>query len=158
MQSSFHNLVKNRFKFSLFLLTKLPAAYFSGVKLQQINEEKAVSFLKYKWFTTNPFRSTYFACLAMCAEMSTGLLAMAHIHDSDPAVSMLVQKMDAVYRKKAVGTTFFTCNNGKEFQEKIAQTKLDGSPQLVEAKSIGTDKDGNLIAEFIFTWALKRKG
>ena len=158
MHSSFYHLVKNKLKFSFFLFTKLPAAFFSGVKLKEISEDQAVTFVAYKWFTTNPFRSTYFACLAMAAEMSTGLLAMAHIHDQSPGVSMLVQKMEAVYHKKAVGRSYFTCNDGKEFEEKIRQTKTNGSPQTVTSTSIGKDEDGNLIAEFVFTWALKRKG
>ncbi len=158
MQASFYKLVSNRLKFNLFLLTKLPAAFFSGVKLLEIDELRAITSIRYKWFATNPFKSTYFACLAMTAEMSTGLLAMAHIHKQHPQVSMLVQKMEAVYHKKAIGTTFFTCSDGAEFAEKINLTKLDGSPQTIEATSVGKDKDGNLIAEFSFTWAVKRKG
>lgn len=142
----------------MFLITKLPAAFFSGVTVIEINELVATTKIKYKWFASNPFRSTYFACLAMTAEMSTGLLAMAHIYKQSPQVSMLVQKMEAVYHKKAIGTTIFTCSNGAEFAEKIQQTKEDGSPQTIEAKSIGVDKDGNLVAEFMFTWAVKRKG
>lgn len=46
------------------------------------------------------FRSTYFACLAMAAEMSTGALAMAHLYHSDPPVSMLVVKLESEYFKK----------------------------------------------------------
>lgn len=157
MQASFYKLVRNSVKFNAFLFTKLPAAFFSGVKLIDINELVAITSIRYKWFATNPFKSTYFACLAMTAEMSTGLLAMAHIHKQSPQVSMLVQKMEAVYHKKAIGTTIFTCSNGAEFAEKIQQTKLDGSPQTIEAKSTGVDKEGNLIAEFRFTWAVKRK-
>ncbi len=157
MQNDFYLLAKSKIKFNLFLFTKLPAAFFSGVKIKELNEKKAVCTIRYKWFATNPFRSTYFACLAMCAEMSTGLLAMAHIYEQQPQVSMLVQKMEANYYKKAIGTTYFTCEDGLEFADKIAQTKLDGSPQLIKAKAIGTDKDGTIIADFVITWALKRK-
>jgi hypothetical protein len=44
-----------------------------------------------------------FACLAMAAEMSTGVLAMAHVYKRKPAISMLVVKMEAEYFKKATG-------------------------------------------------------
>lgn len=43
----------------------------------------------------------------MAAEMSTGILALAHIHKRQPSVSMLVIKMEAHYHKKAVGPTLF---------------------------------------------------
>ena len=59
----FFDLVNHPIKFRLFLLSKLPSAYFSGVRVRYVDEEKAVVSVPYKWFTTNPFRSTYFAML-----------------------------------------------------------------------------------------------
>ena len=57
-----------------FYFQKLPAAFFSGVRIKEVGETKCRVSVPYKWFTQNPFRSTYFACLAMAAEMSTGAL------------------------------------------------------------------------------------
>lgn len=76
----FLELVQHPVKYRLFLLKKLPAAFFSGIRVKYADENKAVVTVPYKWFSTNPFKSTYFACLSMAAEMTTGLLAMAHIH------------------------------------------------------------------------------
>jgi len=157
MPNSFFQLALNPFKFRLFLLTKLPAAYFSGVRVVSANEAKAVVTVPYKKFTTNPFKSTYFACLSMAAEMSTGLLAMAHTYESRPAVSMLVIKSEGNFFKKATGLTTFTCEDGKAIKLVIEETKLSGAGTSVTATSIGRDEDENVIAEFKFTWSFKRK-
>ncbi|HVG41559.1 MAG TPA: hypothetical protein VM888_08095, partial [Chitinophagaceae bacterium] len=70
--NQFFELIKSPLKFKLFMLQKLPAALFSGLAVKSITEEECTVSVPYKWFTQNPFRSTYFACLSMAAEMSTG--------------------------------------------------------------------------------------
>lgn len=155
--NNFFQLALNPFKFKLFLLTKLPAAYFSGVRVVKADEHQSVVTIPYKKFTTNPFKSTYFACLSMAAEMSTGLLAMAHTYESVPAVSMLVIKTEGKFFKKATGLTTFTCEDGKSIRFAIEETKLSGESTTVTATSIGRDEEENVIAEFTFTWSFKRK-
>ncbi|HMU57084.1 MAG TPA: thioesterase, partial [Chitinophagaceae bacterium] len=85
--------MKHPATFRMFLLTKLPSAFFSGVRIRDLDDEKCTATVPFKWFSQNPFRSTYFACLSMAAEMSTGALALAHLYKSDPPVSMLVVKV-----------------------------------------------------------------
>src|SRR5215813_13773421 len=99
---SFINLVKHPVKFRLYLLSKLPSAFFAGVRPKEIDEKKCTVTVPYKWFSQNPFRSTYFACLSMAAEMSTGSLSMMHVYKRKPPVSMLVLKVESEYFKKAV--------------------------------------------------------
>src|ERR687898_257461 len=105
--AKFLRLIDHPIKFRLFLLSKLPSAFFAGVRVLKADEEKCSVKVPYKWFSQNPFRSTYFACLSMAAEMSTGVLAMAHTYKSNPAVSMLVVGLEANYFKKATGLTTF---------------------------------------------------
>ncbi|MEJ7913371.1 MAG: DUF4442 domain-containing protein, partial [Chitinophagaceae bacterium] len=108
----FLNSIRNKFKFRFFLLQQLPAAFFSGIRLVDADERHCSVSVPFAWFTKNPFRSTYFACLSMAAEMSTGILSMAHLHKKSPRVSMLVVEMEATFQKKAVGTVVFTCAEG----------------------------------------------
>ena len=110
-----------------------------------------------KWFTQNPFRSTYFASLAMAAEMSTGILAMMHVYKRKPAISMLVTKMEANYFKKAIDKTFFVCTEGKLISDIIEDAVQTNESKSVTVKSVGRNKDGELIAEFLFTWSFKMK-
>ena len=156
-EQQFLGTIRNSFKFKLFLLKKLPAAYFAGVKLQQVSGQSCAVSVPYKWATQNPFRSTYFACLAMAAEMSTGVLAMAHLYKRKPAVSMLVTGMESTFYKKATGLTLFTCADGAAIQQAIAQAMQTGEGQTVRVQSKGTNKDGEVVAEFWFTWSFKQK-
>ena len=141
----------------MFLFSKLPSAFCAGVRLSSVDENKTVVTVPYKWFSQNPFRSTYFACLAMAAEMSTGLLAMMHTYKTDPAISMLVVGLEATYYKKATCITYFTCDAGKEISDTIAEAIRTGEGRSVKAKSVGTNKDGELVATFFITWSFKAK-
>lgn len=155
--ASFFSLVKHPVKFRLFLLTKLPAAYFAGLKVVSISQASCSVTVSLKWFTQNPFRSIYFACLSMAAELSTGVLAMANIYGQKPAVSMLVTALEAKFYKKAVGKITFTCKDGAAIQEAITAAKASGDGQTVTVTSTGRNAQGDIVAEFNFTWSFKAK-
>ena len=153
--ATYIKLMKHPVKFRIFLFTKLPAAYFAGVRIRELDEKRCMVSVPYKWLSQNPFRSTYFACLSMAAEMSTGALAMAHLYKIDPPVSMLVVKVDSEYFKKATGRTSFVCDDGELFQKAIEETIATGEARIVKAKSIGKNKEGEIVAEFYITWSFK---
>lgn len=154
---AFIKLLKHPVKFRMFLFFKLPSAYFAGVRVRQVDENECTVTVPYKWFSKNPFRSTYFACLSMAAELSTGALAMAHLYKSNPAVSMLVVKVESEYFKKATGRTKFICTDGPAFNKAVAATIATGEAQTVTAKSVGTNGEGETVAVFSITWSLKAK-
>jgi len=142
-------------KFRLFLLTRLPSAFFAGIRIKDMDGERCVTTIPYKWFTRNPFRSTYFACLSMAAEMSTGVLAMTHIRGREKSLSLLVIKLEANYFKKAVRYTYFQCTDGILIRQAIERAFTTGEGTTVRACSIGTNKAGEVVAEFFITWSFK---
>jgi Domain of unknown function (DUF4442) len=156
--NEFFKLIKHPIKFRMFLLSKLPSAFFSGVRVVDVNEEMCSVKVPYKWFSTNPFKSTYFACLSMAAEMSTGVLALAHIHNRKPSVSMLVQKIEGNFIKKAVAKTTFTCTDGLAIKQTIEDAIKTGEGKTITATSIGKNEAGEVVAEFFITWSFKGKG
>lgn len=154
---AFIKILKHPFKFRMFLFSKLPAAYFAGLRIREMDEIRCKVSVPYKWMSQNPFRSTYFACLSMAAEMSTGALAMAYLYKINPPVSMLVIKVDSEYFKKATGRTDFVCGDGELFKNAITETIATGEARIVKAKSIGRNKEGEVVAEFYITWSFKAK-
>jgi hypothetical protein len=154
---AFIKLMKNPVKHRIFLFTKLPAAYIAGVRVRELDAKRCMVTVPYKWLSQNPFHSTYFACLSMAAEMSTGSLAMAHLYKIDPPVSMLVVKVDSEYFKKATGRTSFVCEDGDLFQKAVEETIATGEARTVKARSIGKNKEGEIVAEFYITWSFKVK-
>jgi hypothetical protein len=155
--AEFFRIIKSPPKFRLFMLRRLPAAFFSGLKIESIDEESCTVSIPYGWFTQNPFRSTYFACLSMAAEMSTGALALANVYKRMPAVSTLITAVESTYHKKAIGRTFFTCIDGVLIKEAIAASVQTNTSQTIKAYSKGVNAAGETIAEFWFTWSFKAK-
>lgn len=136
---------------------EITCCLFFGVRIREMDAAHCVVSVPYRWGTQNPFRSTYFACLAMAAELSTGALAMSLIFKSSPAVSMLIVKMESEYFKKATGRTFFTCEDGAKMQQVVATAISSGEPQTFTAISTGKNSQGELVAEFRFTWSFRVK-
>ncbi len=155
--SQFLSLVNSPLKFRLFLLSRLPSAFFCGVRVRAADEEKCVVTVPFKWISQNPFRSTYFACLSMAAEMSTGVLAMAHIYKRSPSVSMLVLKVEGNFQKKAVGRTTFTCEEGTLIRQTIEEAISSKEGKIISARSTGRNETGEVVAEFSITWSFKVK-
>jgi len=145
-------------KFRLYLLGKLPSAFFAGLRIRDVDPDQCSVTVPFKWFTQNPFRSTYFACLSMAAEMSTGALAMAHSYRSDPPISMLVVRTEADYFKKATGPTQFRCTDGAAILAVIREAIATGEARTFRARSLGTNTAGEQVAEFFITWSFKVRG
>jgi len=93
----------------------------------------------------------------MAAEMSSGMLALAQVYKRRPAVSMLVVQLQSNYFKKAVDTTFFQCTDGKEMAAAVNKAVATGEGIIFESRSIGKNKKGETVAEFLITWSFKSK-
>lgn len=153
----FIKLVSHPLRFRFFLFLKLPAAFLAGIRLKSISPNRAEATVRFQHWTKNPFRSTYFACLGMAAEMSTGVLAMAHLYKRKPAISMLVTRIDSRFIKKATGITTFTCDQGEALRKAIEQTALTGESVELVIPAIGKNSEGVEVARFDITWSFKRK-
>ena len=156
-QSLLMKRLKNSFWYRLFLFTSLPAAFFSGIYLSTLTEEKSVVTIRYSWFSKNPFRSIYFACLAMAAEMSSGVLALVHSQHISPTVSMLVLGMKSEFHKKAVGKIRFECNDGEMIKNAVAEAMQTKVGVTCNTLSKGFDEKGDCVAEFYINWTFRQK-
>ncbi len=153
----FRQKINRQWKYRLFLLLKLPSAFFSGLRLHSFEESTAVIKVRYSWFSQNPFRSMYFAVQFMAAEMSTGLLGFAHIYRRSPAVSMLVVRVEGEFTRKATGIIYFTCQDGTLIADTIEKAIATGEGQTIICRSVGTDEAGEQVGEFLVTWSFKAK-
>ncbi|SET80286.1 PaaI family thioesterase [Hymenobacter actinosclerus] len=152
----FRRAISNPLKLKLFMLRKLPMAYLAGLRVAEVQPERCTITIPYKYLTQNPFRSIYFACLSMAAEMASGLLAMMHVQSGSP-VSMLVVGLEADFTKKAVGLIRFTCPDGAAIGQAIAESRATGEGRTVLATSTGVDESGDPVAVFRITWSFRAK-
>ncbi len=154
---AFKAIITNPIKYQLFLLNKLPMAFLAGLKLLTLQEDTAVVSVRFKWLNQNPFRSMYFAVLAMAAELSTGILAVAQTYKSNPSVSMLVVKCEGEFYKKAVGNIIFTCVDGLKIATAIQETITTKQGVTITSTTVGKNEQDEVVANFIFTWSFKAK-
>jgi len=105
----------------------------------------------------NPFGSIFWAVQGMAAELSTAVFLMYTIRKSKQAVSMLVLKNRAVFKKKAKGLVKFHCTQGAEAVDAVNKAIESGEAVAVPLKSVGTDASGDIVSEFEFEWSLKNK-
>lgn len=144
-------------KFRLFLLSKLPVAFFVGLKVEQLTRETASVSVKQKWFNKNPFKSIYFAVLCMAAEVSTAILCLAVLYNRKPSVSMLLIKNESFFYKKATGKIVFSCADGTAIKQAVEKAIQTGEATTVTCNSKGVNADGEVVAELNFTWSFKAR-
>ena len=144
-------------KLNMFLLFKLPAAYFTGVRTRHLDDTTCVVSVKHRWINQNPFKSMFWAVQGMAAELSTGALVMHKIKESGQKISMLVANNNATFTKKATGRITFTCKQGHKIDDAIAKAIATGEGQTVWLNANGINKDGVEVSSFNFEWTLKVK-
>ena len=147
----------NPFLLKGFMLAKLPLALIAGLRIRSFDKDHCAVSVPYGWLSTNPFRSTYFAALAMAAEMSTGALGLSVVEAAPQPISILIVGMTGEFTKKATDLTTFTCNDGAAMAAAVAQTLETGESVEVTCTSVGTNPEGLEVAKFSFTWSFKRK-
>lgn len=144
-------------KINLFNMLKLPAAYFTGIRVKAIDEKSCTVSVKHRWVNQNPFKSMYWAVQGMAAELSTGALVMGKIKSSGRNISMLVLNNKATFTKKATGRITFICNDGDKIDEAITKSIETGGGQTIWMQSVGTNSEGVAVSTFNFEWTLKVK-
>ncbi|TVR76299.1 MAG: DUF4442 domain-containing protein [Chitinophagaceae bacterium] len=149
--------LKNNFLLKFFFLAKLPLALLTGLRVKTLNKETGEVTIPYKYLNKNPFKSTYFAALAMAAEMSTGIMVLIALHKCKPSVSMLVVDLRCKFVKKATTKVTFTCNEGNNIKEAVLKTLDSGESVELIQQTTGRDLDGNVVAEFEITWSFRAR-
>ncbi len=144
-------------KLNTFIIFKLPAAYFCGVRTKHIDDSKCIVSVRYRWINQNPFKSMFWAVQGMAAEFSTGALMISKIKASGKRISMLVTSNKAIFTKKATGRITFTCNDGHLIDAAIKEAIETGEGQTIWVKSIGVNEEGVDVSTFDFEWSIKVK-
>lgn len=144
-------------KLNTFLLFKLPAAFFTGVRTKHLDDSTCVVSVKHRWINQNPFKSMFWAVQGMAAELATGALVMKKIKESGKNISMLVANNHAAFTKKATGRITFTCEEGLKIDDAIQKAIETGEGQTIWLNANGVNSDGIQVSTFKFEWTLKVK-
>jgi hypothetical protein len=141
----------------LFFLRQVPLALAAGVRLRTLDGRVCTTSVPYGWRTTNPFRSTYFAALAMAAELSTGALGILAVRLAPEPVALIIVDMAGSFEKKATALATFTCEDGDRAFAAVSHTLATGEPATADFSTVGRLPDGTVVARFTFRWSFKRR-
>lgn len=157
LQERFKKRMLNAWLFRFFLLLKIPLGWASGMKVIELEADHATTTVAHRWLNQNPFRSMYFAVMAMAAELSTGALALLAIEGIKPSVASIIVGMDAEFVKKATSRVKFTCTEGAQVFEAVKKCMTSGESETVKLRTVGKTADGTVVAVFHFTWSFKQR-
>jgi len=142
-------------RYNLFLLKKLPSAYFCGARIKSIDSNQCEIKIALNWFNKNPYKSMFWAAQGMAAELTTALMITDKIKKSGYDVSMLLISNNANYYKKATGLIVFNCNEGAEIDEMMNKLISSNTSQTITLSSTGINQNNITVSKFIFEWSLK---
>lgn len=145
------------FFFRMYLFFNLPMGFLSGMKIITIDDDKCVLTVPFKWINKNPFKSTFWAVLGMAGEMNGAALILQYTYKQKPTISTLPIKSEAVFYKKAKGVTTFICNDSKMIKSKVEEAIESSEAIEIKTTSIGRNKEGEKLCEFIFYWSIKTR-
>ena len=145
------------FRYTLFTLFKLPAAWITGVRLTHLDDQVASATIKHRWINQNPYKSMFWAVQGMAAEFPTGILITQEIRRSKRKISMLVLNNKASFTKKATGRVRFTCTQGNEVRQVIKTLLKTKEPQTIWLEATGVNQEGVQVSHFSFEWTLLLK-
>ena len=146
--------LKNAIQLRLWMLTKLPMGLLTGMKVSTLDETSCTVELKDRFWLHNPFRSMFWAVMGMAAELSTGALLTAWC--SGNKIRYILTGMEGVFFKKVRGKSFYFCSAGKEVLNILETLSLPGDTATVTLPVIAQDLNGQIVAEFKFSWTLKK--
>jgi acyl-coenzyme A thioesterase PaaI-like protein len=156
-KNKIRTLATKPLQMKLFMLANLPMGLLAGLKITELDKSMAKVSVPFKYLNKNPFKSMYFAVMAMAAELSSGILALAALHDTKVPVSMLVLDMHADFTKKAKTKATFSCHDGQKIIDAIDKSIRTGEGETVVVHTEGLDESGDVVAKFAFTWTFKPK-
>ena len=144
-------------RLNLFTFFRLPSVSWCGIRVKKIEEAYCEARVVHRWINQNPFQSMFWAVQGMAAELTTGVLIMQAIHESNRKISMLVLNNRANFTKKARGMISFSCDSEQKIAVAMKELTSSQKPQTLWLTSKGIDSNGDVVSTFEFEWTLLLK-
>ena len=148
--------IKNKFYFKIFSIFKLPLLFFTGIKVEYLDEQKCIISVKLKYFNKSPFDSIYFAVQSMAAELSTGVYAITSTRGYKVPLKTIIISMSCDFKKKARGKIFFECIDGEKLFNIAEKATRKDEPINGTVTSIGRNEQNEIVSSFKYTWSYKK--
>ena len=150
---------RNTIALRYFAFTKIPMLFFTRPSVVALTADRIVVKIRLRRRTKNHLGSMYFGALSAGADCAAGLYAMNLIRKRSERILLIFKDLKAEFLKRAEGDVYFTCNQGREITNLVAEAAQSNErvdmPVHVEAK-VPSQSD-EPVARFILTLSLKKK-
>lgn len=143
----------------LFGLARIPLLFYVGVSVVELSPERMIVRIPLKRRNRNHLGSMYFGALCIGADVAPGAYTMYLIRQQPARISMVFKDFQAEFLKRAEGDVHFTCAQGKEIAELVAQAAAADERVERQLDVIATvpSLSHEPVARFKLTISLKRK-
>jgi acyl-coenzyme A thioesterase PaaI-like protein len=141
-----------------FGLTKIPVLFYFGVSVTELSKERMVVRIPLRRRTKNHLGSMYFGALCAGADCAAGAFAMHLIKQQPKHVSLVFKDFSAEFLKRAEGDVDFSCAQGREIAELVAQAVASDARVERQLDVIATvpSLSDEPVARFKLTLSLKK--
>jgi acyl-coenzyme A thioesterase PaaI-like protein len=151
--------ILKKMKWQVFLLGrfKIPMLGYTGLKLDDIDDEKAIVKIKLKRRTKNHLNSMYFGALAVGADVSGGVHAFYFAQKHNKKVSVAFKGMSCECIKRAESDCTFISKDGKKVENAILKSIATGD-RINDTTHVDVfDAEKELVATFEMIVSVKCK-
>ncbi|MBI4809489.1 MAG: YiiD C-terminal domain-containing protein [Nitrosomonadales bacterium] len=143
----------------LFGLARIPLLFYVGVSVVELSPERMVVRIPLRRRNKNHLGSMYFGALCIGADVAPGAYTMYLIRQQPVRISMVFKDFQAEFLKRAEGDVHFTCEQGKEIAELVAQAAASEERVERQLGVIATvpSLSDEPVARFKLTISLKRR-
>ena len=141
-----------------FGLFKVPMIYYCKPKVVDINEESVTVKISLNRRTKNHVGSMYLGALSVGADITSAMLALELIKESNKKIIPIFKDFHADYFKRAEGDVCFICNEGskiKKIVKEVEETNKRINEKIVVNAYVLKNKEKEHVAAFTLTLSLK---
>jgi hypothetical protein len=140
----------------LFGLFKIPMIRYCRPKIVQLDNQSISIKIPFRRRTRNHVNSMYFGAMSVGADLASGFLAYHLFEVQGVKASLVFAGAQSTFSKRAEGDVYFQCSSGKEIQEMIQESSINGEriTRTIPVACICMDER---VAEFQMQLSLKVK-
>ena len=160
MKQSRWSLFKDTMFVRIWSLFKVPLLFLMSPVVKELNNEKCVIAIPFRFLTKNHFKAMYMGVLVGGADIASGLLATHLMKNKKKKCVLAFKDISAKFLKRAEGKTFFICCEGARIQEMVEKAMTTGERchMTVKVEAFCPDKLGDEpVAQFEMTLSVKEK-
>jgi len=141
-----------------FGLTKVPMIFYCRPKVIKISSDSVTVKIPLLRRNKNHVGSMYLGALSVGADITSAMLALGIIKESDKKIIPIFKDFHANYYKRAEGDVHFVCNEGvkiKKMLKEVVDKNVRSNEKIIVNAYVPSKLGDEVVAKFSLTLSLK---